>query len=190
VTLAANTTTPQAGQSVTLTATANQDVGPTPYSLQIYHVSTGSTMVTCGSGTTCAATASGLAAGQSASFRARISYSDGTSVQAQSNTVTVTASGGSAIRMTSPTPGSRFTSTTVTFGWTSGALEYWLYVGTTGAGSANVHNSGSIGTTTSRTVSGLPSNNSTVYVRLWYRNASGWQYTDYTYGSCNPLLAC
>ena len=33
----------------------------------------------------------------------------------------------------------------------------------------------------SRTVSGLPTNGSTIYVRLWSLIGSTWQFTDYTY---------
>ena len=42
--------------------------------------------------------------------------------------------------MSSPTPGSTLTTTSATFNWTtgSGASSYWLYVGSNGAGSANI----------------------------------------------------
>ncbi len=57
------------------------------------------------------------------------------------NDYTYTAmTGGVKAVLTTPTPGSTLSSTTVTFGWTtgSGVSQYWLYVGTTGAGSNNV----------------------------------------------------
>ena len=101
----------------------------------------------------------------------------------QFNDYTYTAmTGGVKAVLTTPTPGSTLSSTTVTFGWTtgSGVSQYWLYVGTTGAGSNNVF-SASTGTTTSATVSNLPSNGSTVYVRLHSLIAGAWQFNDYTY---------
>ena len=44
--------------------------------------------------------------------------------------------------MSTPTPGSMLPGASATFTWTagSGVSEYWLYVGTTGAGSDNVYN--------------------------------------------------
>jgi hypothetical protein len=44
------------GQSVTLTATTNTDVGPTPYFISIYSETTGAELAICASGTTCTAT--------------------------------------------------------------------------------------------------------------------------------------
>lgn len=91
--------------------------------------------------------------------------------------------------MFSPTPGSTLTGTSVDFEWLQNGHpteHYWLYVGTF-AGGSNLHNSGDLGTALTRSVTGLPSNGSTVYVRLWYRNGSGgtapWVYLDYTYTS-------
>ena len=68
------------------------------------------------------------------------------------------------------------------FAWDPGNLathfEFW--VGTTGAGSSNLYNSGNV-TATTETVSDLPSNGETVYVRLYSLINGAWQYTDYTY---------
>jgi hypothetical protein len=44
------------GQSVTLTATTNTDVGPTPYYITIYSETTGAELAVCAVGTTCSAT--------------------------------------------------------------------------------------------------------------------------------------
>jgi uncharacterized protein YkwD len=98
-------------------------------------------------------------------------------------TRTPTPSSSTKAVMVSPTPGSRFTSTTVTFNWAaaSGASEYFLYVGRS-RGSNNIYGQ-SQGLNLSRLVSGLPSNGSTVYVRLWTRVGSTWSYNDYTYTS-------
>src|SRR5437870_13599594 len=84
--------------------------------------------------------------------------------------------------MTSPTPGSTLGGATVSFCWSAGtgATEYWLDVGTTGAGSTNLY-SQSQGLSLSGTVNGLPIDGSTVYVRLWTRLGGTWQFNDYTY---------
>lgn len=94
---------------------------------------------------------------------------------------TYTAAKGPAV-MTSPAPNSTLAGTTVTFNWTTGvgATQYWLYVGTTGPGSTNLYNQ-STGTNTSQSVSGLPSNGSTVYVRLWTLVSGNWLFNDYLY---------
>ena len=82
--------------------------------------------------------------------------------------------------MISPTNGATLT-TSQTFRWTtaSGAQQYYFYMGTS-VGSNNMV-SYSTGLGTQLTVSGLPSTGATVYVRLWTRTSSGWQYNDYTY---------
>ena len=63
VSLAASSTDPYVGTSVTLTATANTDVGPTPYYISIYDETTGAELASCGSGITCSATVSESATG-------------------------------------------------------------------------------------------------------------------------------
>ncbi|MDQ6976179.1 MAG: trypsin-like peptidase domain-containing protein [Mariprofundaceae bacterium] len=90
--------------------------------------------------------------------------------------------------MISPTAGSTLPATTATFTWRStGAVQYFLYVGTT-RGARNIY-SGSQGTGTFRTVSRLPSNGSLVYVRLWTRLSTGWRFNDYTYRAVSGAAA-
>jgi hypothetical protein len=55
VSLAASATEPYVGSPVTLTATANTDVGPTPYYITIYDETTGAQLAVCGTGSTCSA---------------------------------------------------------------------------------------------------------------------------------------
>ncbi len=86
--------------------------------------------------------------------------------------------------ITSPSNGSTLTSSTVTFQWNAGTGTtggYWLRVGTTGVGSYDI--SAALNAGTSATVSGLPSNGGTVYVRLYSQNANSgqWVSNDYTY---------
>ena len=82
--------------------------------------------------------------------------------------------------MTTPAPGSVLTGASVTFTWTNtGATQYALDVGTT-VGGTNI-TTGSVGTATSKTVSGIPVDGSTIYVRLSTNIAGVWQFFDYTY---------
>lgn len=86
-----------------------------------------------------------------------------------------------------PVPGSTLSSSRVTFSWTpgSGVLEVSLWVGTRGAGAYDVY-ANSLGTASSVTLLGVPTNGGTIYVRLWSRFDDGWQYDDYT---CTALTA-
>ena len=93
--------------------------------------------------------------------------------------------------LTSPTPGSMLTSSSVTFQWTpgSGASEYALSISDISQASYNLYRSPALRNTTSDTVS-LPINGETLYVglcsfinRIWYCN----YYTFSTSGS--PVLA-
>lgn len=62
VSLAAAPTTVGVGGSTTLTATTTIDVGPTPFFIEIYDVTTGTQVGVCGSGTTCSAVVSSSSA--------------------------------------------------------------------------------------------------------------------------------
>ncbi len=102
----------------------------------------------------------------------------------QSNDYTYTAAPGdnsTKAQMTSPTPGSTLTSSVVTFTWSvgSGVSEYWVYIGTSPGGYEFYTQSQ--GASLSVTVSGLSSNGSTLYVRLWSKISGVWQSNDYTY---------
>jgi hypothetical protein len=57
--------------------------------------------------------------------------------------------------------------------------EYWLYVGTT-PGNNDLY-SQSQGLNRTGTVTGLPTDGRTLYVRLWSRIGGVWQGNDYTY---------
>ena len=82
--------------------------------------------------------------------------------------------------MTSPVNGSTLTSTSQTFTWlNTGASSYGLDIGTT-VGGTNIR-SANTGTATTLTVTNLPTNATTVYVRLWSKIGTVWSYNDYTY---------
>lgn len=87
-------------------------------------------------------------------------------------------------QITAPTPGSTLSLTTQTFAWSAGtgALDYWLDVGTA-LGQGNI--SAGVLAATSKQVSNIPCVNTPIFVRLWTRTASGYLAPiDYTY-TCN-----
>jgi hypothetical protein len=83
--------------------------------------------------------------------------------------------------ITDPPPGSVLASSTVTFRWSpgSGALQYWLSVGTT-PGGTQIYDAGQ-GTALLREVGGLPTDGSSVHVRLWSLLGNEWAVNDYSY---------
>jgi hypothetical protein len=90
--------------------------------------------------------------------------------------------------MTSPVPGSSFTSDTVTFTWSeNGAVvtDWQLQVGTS-IGDNSLYDSGVLAAgTLTDTVSGLPTDGSTVNVRLLYTIDGVTESLDYTYTANN-----
>lgn len=55
---AANPTTVGIGETATITATSDVDIGPSPYYFELFDVTTGTLLRVCGSGTSCSATVS------------------------------------------------------------------------------------------------------------------------------------
>src|SRR5262249_40113638 len=68
-----------------------------------------------------------------------------------------------------------------------GVSQYWLDIGT-GPGGMGLY-SQSAGTNLSASVSGLPTDGSTIYVRLWSLISGVWQFNDYTYNGGNTAKA-
>jgi uncharacterized repeat protein (TIGR01451 family) len=99
---------------------------------------------------------------------------------------TFVAAGGSFVpaAITSPASGTDLTASSATFQWTAGAnvSDRWLYISNVRPGGSELYNAEQ-GAATSRTVSGLPTDGSTLYVRLASLNASTntWFNIDYTY---------
>ncbi len=88
-----------------------------------------------------------------------------------------------AAEMQTPAPESTLGSTEETFAWSnSGASQYWLWIGTS-QGGYDVY-SANQGTATSATVSDLPGNQETLYVRLFSVADGEWSHNDYTYTAC------
>ena len=85
-------------------------------------------------------------------------------------------------QITTPAPNSTLSSDTVTFNWSNvGADQYWLEVGSTLGGGD--YSGGDQGTNTSATISGLPTDGSTVYVRLWTIRNGAWESADFQYST-------
>jgi len=90
--------------------------------------------------------------------------------------------------ITSPAAGTQLTEDQQLFKWTAnttGVDEWWLYVGTV-KGGRQYHDSGSItpASTLERLVTGLPTDGSTVHVRLWHRKqGKRWYFIDSSYES-------
>jgi hypothetical protein len=84
--------------------------------------------------------------------------------------------------ITSPPPSSTLNGNSVAFSWTAGvgAAAYWLDAGST-AGAHDIYSSGNLGNVLTTTVSGLPTNGSTVYVTLYSEVGGQWFGNAYTY---------
>src|SRR5207253_11007030 len=97
----------------------------------------------------------------------------------------LTIAGRAPANIISPAPGTNLTSSTVTFRWNtgSGAQGFNLMIGTA-AGAGDINNQ-DVGQNLSASVSGLPTNGRTLYVRLSSRFGSDTLYNDYTYRALN-----
>lgn len=86
--------------------------------------------------------------------------------------------------ITSPANGSTFTAATVNFNWNTvaGATQYFLDLNSS-PGSRDIFANYVTGGAT--TVSGIPTDGRTIYVRLWTYINGGWLFNDYTYKACS-----
>jgi len=107
----------------------------------------------------------------------------------QSNVYTYTEATATPVPavLTTPTPGTVLAGSSVTFTWTAGTgvTEYELRLGTTGAGSSNLYNSGTT-TATTKAVTGLPTTGATVTATLYSLINGTWRSNDYTYTEASP----
>jgi Fibronectin type III domain len=86
-----------------------------------------------------------------------------------------------AAQILSPAPGSSFTSSTVTFTWSSGNTSYDLFVGSS-PHSADIYNSG-LTHALSASVGNVPTDGRTIYVTLVSKGNGLWKANTYTYKS-------
>ncbi len=101
-----------------------------------------------------------------------------------SKAYTYTASSPSV--MQTPSPGSTLTGSSVTFTWSaaSGATGYWVDIGTSPGGNT-IYQSGNLGNVLTTTVNTLPTDGSTVFVRLYSLVGGQWFSNTYTYTAFN-----
>lgn len=89
---------------------------------------------------------------------------------------------------TSPAPGTTLPGSSFTLSWTDNGTpvsEWWLFLGSS-PGGQDYLNSGSLGASTSTVVSGLPTDGSLVYARLYYRSGgASWSAIDFQYTAAN-----
>jgi hypothetical protein len=116
---------------------------------------------------------------------ASVTFTDNATPSAQ--TVSFTGTGTPSVvpaALTTPTPSTTLSGTSVTFDWTAGTNvpKYWLNLGTaaSGANAKNIY-SGSSTTATSVTITGLPNNGETIYATLYSYISGAWQPIVYTY---------
>jgi extracellular elastinolytic metalloproteinase len=89
--------------------------------------------------------------------------------------------------VTSPTPGSTLPGASATFVWTANGApvsQWWVHLGTT-SGASNIFDSGNLGSTTTLTVTNLPTDGNPVYLKLWYLLSGTWQSTVFQYATSN-----
>ena len=84
--------------------------------------------------------------------------------------------------MISPANGATLPGSTATLQWSTGVgvSEYWLYLSKVSPGGKEIYSS-ALGSKTSMTFTTLPTDGSTLYVRLWSQIGGAWQYADYSY---------
>jgi hypothetical protein len=89
--------------------------------------------------------------------------------------------------ITSPAAGSTLGGAAATFQWNAGTgvSRYYLFVGLWAGG--NTIYSQDMAANLQATVPNLPTDGSTVYVRLWSYIDAGWQYNDYTFKAAGTL---
>jgi hypothetical protein len=88
----------------------------------------------------------------------------------------------------SPTPGSVLSSGPTAFQWSANGTpvtEWWLYIGSSRTAS-DLFNSGSLGTSLSAAVPGLPADGRQVFVQLWYRVGGTWQSSEFSFIAASP----
>ena len=92
--------------------------------------------------------------------------------------------------MTSPEPGSVLPGSTVNFQWGPDPngqvpMAWWLHIGSS-PGGKDYLDSGHLGTLRSLSVSGLPVDGSSIYVRLWFFLNFKWEFTDFAFTAAGP----
>ncbi len=158
--------------------------GAVAYSLWLGSTGVGSSdLYHSGATTAISVTASGLPTnGETVYARLSTIYANGVSV---SNDSTYTAANIALGMLSSPTPSTTLSGATVAFSWSAGtgATAYSLWLGSAGPGSNNLYQSHAT-TALTATATGLPTNGTTIYARLYtIYNGGVSKYIDYTYNA-------
>jgi hypothetical protein len=173
------------GSSVTFQWSAG--TGATAYWLDVGNVAGGNQYYQSGNlGTAQTTTVSGLPTNGSTVYATLYSLIGGQWLSNAYSYMAFNATTATAAVLTTPTPGSTLTSSSVTFTWTAGtgASAYWLDIGNAPGGNT-YYQSGNLGSVLSTTASGLPTNGSTVYVTLYSMIGGQWVNNQYTYTALN-----
>ncbi len=169
----------------TVTFNWNAGTGVTAYALNVGSTAGQGNYYQSGNLSTQTATVNGLPTNGSTVYVTLFSEIGG---NWQNNQYTYTAynAASAAGIMQTPTPGSTFTSSTETFTWSAGAgaSSYWLDVGSTPGGN-QYSQSGNLGNVLTTTVSGLPTDGSTIYATLYSLIGGNWVGNSYTYYALN-----
>lgn len=119
--------------------------------------------------------------GAIATLYIRLWFRTGDGAWGYSSSTAISGSVASSPAIYSPTAGSVLAGSTVQLDWRSNGTNvtrYWLYAGNTQGSSGYLNRS--MGTATTYTLTGLPTNGSKVFVRLWYYT-NRWNYKDHQY---------
>ena len=167
--------TPGLLNSPTITFNWSAGTGATSYALRLGAAVGGNSYYASGAITATSATVSGLPTNGSSIYARLTTFFGSTQVYTDYVYTAPTKA-----FLTSPTPG-LLNSPNITFNWSAGtgATSYALRLGTA-VGGNNLYASGAT-TATSATVSGLPTNGSSIYARLTTFFGSTQVYTDYVY---------
>jgi uncharacterized repeat protein (TIGR01451 family) len=178
----------------TLTASSvtfqwNAGTGVTQYSLSVSKVTVGgSELYGAVEGTNLSQLVTGLPTDGSTIY-VRLGSMINSSWQYADYTYTAANTGTALAAMTSPANHATLTGSSVTFQWSTGtgATEYWLAVSKVAVAGTEIFYSDE-GTNLSQLVTGLPTDGSTVYVRLWSKINGAWPFVDYTYTATSSTL--
>ncbi len=122
---------------------------------------------------------------------ARLRYEIAGSGTTSEVVVEYTAAGSGTPALVAPVPGSVLPGDTATFGWADNgsAVTSWELLVGTSAGAGDLYSSGTLAASTlSAEVSGLPTDGSTVYVRLRYEIDSAVTDADYQYTAATIII--
>jgi hypothetical protein len=169
------------------TVTVAWDPNPNPVAGYILYYGTASgtytTSVDCSTATVWSV--AGLTDGQQYYFALTAYDASGLQSSFSNEVTTIVAPVGAPGRLTTPAPMSTLSGSTVQFQWAAGTgvSSYGLSVGTT-LGGTDIFDQ-PLGTSLNASVTGLPTNGGTIYVRLWSLLGSVWAFQDYTYTAAN-----